>query len=344
MNRIRIAKQGFLWGLLGLLLLLPSTAPPKLSAEILAAPVVQYDVATKIITIGSPSGAPVASEIIDVPTLAATLTTQGYADLVVDQGGGAWLIKANVIINPTAQLAATNATISELRLESPPNNAYSIIARRGGHLLLDGIRFFAWEDGALDTNVTNQRSYLLAFEGGRMDILNSEVAYLGWSSGEPSGLSWRKRLNSADPTTGATGRIEYSNIHHNYFGMYSYEAYNVDILYSEVHDNISYGIDPHDYSMEFDVAYNKVYNNGNHGIIFSRGCEQNRIHNNEVYNNLHGIMLDRGTNNNHVYANTVYGNNDGIAIFQSSDNLIEDNDIYQNRRAHQCHLHAGRSL
>lgn len=335
MKGIRIAKQGFLWALLGMLLLLPlflSSPSPRVAAEILDAPAVQYDEVTNTITIGSLSGVPTASEVIDIPTLAAVLTTQGYPGLVVDEGGGAWLIKANVIINPTAQLAATDATISELRLDSPPNNAYSIIARRGGHLLLDGIRFFAWEDGAVDTNIANQRSYLLAFEGGRMDILNSEVAYLGWASGEPSGLSWRKRLNSADPTTGATGRIENSNIHHNYFGMYSYEAYDVDILNSEVHDNLYYGIDPHDYSMEFDVAHNKVYNNGNHGIIFSRGCENNRIHDNEVYNNLHGIMLDRGTNNNHVYANTVYGNNDGIAIFQSSHNLVEDNDIYLNKR------------
>ncbi len=106
---------------------------------------------------------------------------------------------------------------------------------------------------------------------------------------------WSLRIRSS----GATGGIFDSNIHDNYFGMYSFEAYKVDILRSEVHHNIYYGIDPHDDSRGFEVAFNKVYNNGKHGIIFSRDCKENTIHHNEVYDNAnHGIMMDRGTNNN----------------------------------------------
>jgi parallel beta-helix repeat protein len=321
-------KRLLLCLLLGLLVCLPGATQPPAHAEMFAPPVVTYNAVTHTISIGRASGVPAASEVIDVPTLAVSVP-----DLVVEQSPGVWLIKANVIISTTARLEATNATITELRLDSPPLSAYNITAKRGGHLLIDGIKVSAWEDGALDTNITNQRSYLLALEGGRMDIRNSEVSHLGWADGEPSGLSWRKRRTSADPTTGATGSIVNSNIHDNYFGMYSFEAYNVDISDSEVHDNISYGIDPHDDSREFDVFNNKVYNNGKHGIIFSRDCKNNRIYDNEVYNNLqHGIMLDRGTNNNEVYGNTVYGNQDGIAIFQSSNNLIRDNFIHHNRR------------
>ena len=319
--------------LLGFVLLLPGATAQHAYAETFDAPAVRYDVLTQAIYIGSDAGSPVASQAISVPDLATTLVSQGATDLVVDQGAGTWLIKANIVISPTARLEATNATITELRLDSPPFSAYKITAKRGGHLLISGIKLVAWENGALDQEYANQRSYLLALEGGRMDIINSEVAYLGWADGEPSGLSWRKRLVFADPLTGATGGIFDSDIHHNYFGMYSYEAYKVDILRSKVHDNLSYGIDPHDYSQDFEVAFNKVYNNGKHGIIFSRGCINNSIHHNEVYDNLqHGIMMDRGSNDNHIYANTVYRNQDGIAIFQSSNNLIEDNDLYDNLR------------
>ena len=92
-----------------------------------------------------------------------------------------------------------------------------------------------------------------------------------------------------------------SDIHHNYFGQYSYEAFGLIIKNNEFHNNDFYGIDPHDYSTHFEVAYNKVYNNGKHGIIFSRHCTLNSIHDNEVYGNAeHGIMLDRGTNNNQI--------------------------------------------
>jgi parallel beta-helix repeat protein len=319
--------------LLTLLLCLPSPTPPLVHAQPPTAPTVTYNPVLQTISIGSNSGAPTASQAIDLPTLDATLTGQGYPDLIVDQGAGVWRLNANVVISATARLEVTNATLTELRLDSPPTTAYTIIAKRGGHLLLDGITLAAWEGDAPDDNITNQRSYLVALEGGRIDILNSDVGYLGWKAGEASGLSWRKRLNFNDITTGATGRIENSTIHHNYFGMYSYEAYGIKILNSTFRDNISYGIDPHDYSYEFEVAHNEVYNNGNHGIIFSRLCERNIIHHNRVHDNaLHGIMLDRGSNNNQIYENLVYNNGDGIAIFQSSNNIIRYNILRNNRR------------
>ena len=73
------------------------------------------------------------------------------------------------------------------------------------------------------------------------------------------------------------------------------------VLNNEFHHNTVYGFDPHDFSQGFEVAYNKVHDNGKHGIIFSRGCTLNNIHHNEVYaNGEHGIMLDRGSNVNQI--------------------------------------------
>ena len=307
---------------------------PQAFAESSALPDVSYTSTTNTLALGNGNSGQPASEVVTVPALASLLADKGLAALLVDQGNQTWLLKANLVIERSARLDATSATIKELRLNSPPAASVTITARRGGHLLIDGINVKSWDStiNAVDESIADGRSYLLAVEGGRMDILFSEVAYLGAGSGEPSGLSWRKRLTS-DPKTGATGRLEDSKIHHNYFGMYSYEAYGLKILRNEVYNNIYYGIDPHDNSQGFEVAYNKVYNNGTHGIIFSRLCEDNLIHHNEVYNNgQHGIMLDRGTNNNTVYDNIVYGNQDGIAIFQSSDNVIRNNIIRQNLR------------
>ncbi|MDQ3248454.1 MAG: right-handed parallel beta-helix repeat-containing protein [Chloroflexota bacterium] len=332
MSRRRHRQKIVLAWLLCFALLLPGPGLPPVYADPLAPPAVIYQPGNNTIYIGSDVGAP-ASQPITVPELAAILVGQGLNDLVVAQNGGAWLIKANMVISTTAQVAATNATMTELRLDSPPTAALNITTKRNGHLLIDGIKVVGWENGALDTDISNQRSYLLAFEGGRMDILTSEVSHLGWFTGEPSGLSWRKRLNVADPTTGATGSIKNSNIHDNLYGMYSFEAYGIQILNNEFHNNIGYGIDPHDDSRNFLVELNRVHHNGNHGIIFSRLCRDNIIRKNIVYDNaLHGIMLDRGTNNNIVAENEVYNNNDGIVIFQSRDNMVYDNFVHNNLR------------
>lgn len=267
---------------------------PQAFAEASALPDVSYTSATNTLSLGNDNSGQTASEVITVPALAGVLANKGLAGLLLDQGNQTWLLKANLVIERSARLDATSATISELRLDSPPAAPVTITARRGGHLFIDGIRIKSWDStiNAVDESIADGRSYLLALEGGRMDILHSDVAYLGAGSGEPSGLSWRKRLTS-DPKTGATGRLEDSKIHHNYFGMYSFEAYGLQILRNEVYNNLYYGIDPHDNSQGFEVAYNKVYSNGTHGIIFSRLCEDNVIHHNEVYNNAqHGIMLE----------------------------------------------------
>lgn len=329
--------------------LLPAATPAAAQG---AAPPVRYDAAAKIIYVGAnydkanpaqapyvgyPSHPDAPKAGISIPQVAAALRGAGHADLLVDQGSRRWLLKSDLVISPTARLDVTSSSIAALRLDSTPNRfpALTRLVATGGHLLIQGVSLTSWDEQlkGVDLEHRDGRSFLLAQTGGRMDIIDAEVAYLGWADGEPSGLSWRKRATPDDPKTGATGSIIRSNIHRNYFGQYSYEAYGLKVLNSEFHHNIYYGFDPHDFSMNFEVAYNKVYNNGKHGIIFSRGCEWNWIHNNEVYGNAeHGIMLDRGTNNNKISDNLVYNNRDGVAIFQSSDNLVQNNVLRDNER------------
>jgi parallel beta-helix repeat protein len=309
---------------------------------------VRYDALNNIIYVGSdynpadpaqapfvgyPSHPQAPKTPITIPQVAAALNNP---TLLQNQGGGAWLLKANLVISQTARLEATNASIGWLRLDSTPGASFpaltSLIAR-GGHILIQDIKVTSWAGNDVDTNYFDGRSFLLADLGGRMDIIRSEVAYLGWSAGEPSGIAWRRRGTESDPRTGSTGSIKNSDLHDNYFGQYSYEAYGLSVLTNQFHHNVVYGFDPHDFSQGFEVAYNKVYDNGKHGIIFSRGCTLNHIHHNEVYaNGEHGIMLDRGSNVNQISDNLVYNNSDGVAIFQSEKNLVQNNILHDNER------------
>lgn len=335
-----------------LLALVLATLPPGSAvrpAQAQAPVPVTYDAATNTVIVGEeydptdpaeapyvgyPSHPSAPKTPITIPQIAAILNNPA---LLQNQGGGAWLLKANMTVQQTARLEATHATLSWLRIDSTPviSPSYHRLYADGGHLLIQGIQVTSWNasTNSVDTNYADGRSFLVAKHGGRMDVLNAEVSHLGWAPGEPSGLSWHRRATDSEPATGPTGSILNSNIHDNYFGQYSNEGYGLVVKNSEFHHNVVYGFDPHDYSTGFEVAYNRVYNNGKHGIIFSRGCINNWIHHNEVYGNAeHGIMLDRGSNSNTISDNLVYGNRDGIAIFQSSDNLVQGNVSRDNER------------
>jgi len=250
--------------------------------------------------VGYPSHPQAPKTPITIPQVAAALNKP---DLLQDQGGGAWLLKANMVISATARLEATKATISWLRLDSTPGAkfpALTSVTANGGHLLIQDIKVTSWAGSDVDTNYFDGRSYLLAKSGGRMDVIRSEVAYLGWSAGEPSGLAWRLRAGYGgdDPVTannikvGATGSILNSNIHNNYFGQYSFQAYGLRVFNNEFHDNAFYGFDPHDYSTGFEVAYNQIYNNGTHGISFDAGSTKNLVYGNtNAGNGVDGVTV-----------------------------------------------------
>jgi parallel beta-helix repeat protein len=271
--------------------------------------------------------------------------------LITNLGNGVWLVKLNLVVHQNTQLRLTNETMTELRLESTvvgSTKQFTRVVADGGHIFIQGIKVHSWNTPAnrVDTDVENGRSYLTALRGARMDILNSEVSYLGWrepnpnfpgsmiGKGEPSGISWKNRADPNRPETGPRGSIIDSLIHHNYYGNYTYEAMDMVLHGNKVYENSYYGFDPHDYSNNFIITNNEFYNNPAHGLILSRGCVNAVISNNKFYNNgKHGLMLDRGTDNNQVFDNESYGNGeDGIVLAQSSGNIVRNNLVYNNRR------------
>ncbi|MEZ4861833.1 MAG: right-handed parallel beta-helix repeat-containing protein [Caldilineaceae bacterium] len=332
-----------------------------------SSPVLRYSTSGasgKTITIGRPYSAILPEEEPyvahpsdpDAPKLSITLPeiltwaeSRYYTDTLHDLGNGLWELEVTLLIEDNAHLEISSASgVKALRLISRPDVTYNIIAK-GGSLTIDGVTVYAWDNSPgvnsydttylTDGDNTQTRSYLTALYGGRMEIKNSEMMYLGYEElndrvgygkGEPSGLSWRLLPEkSTDIKTGPTGAILNSKVHNNYFGMYSYEAYGIVISNTEVYSNYLYGLDPHDGSSGFVVANNYVHDNGYTGIIFSRLCEDNVIYGNRVHHNgSHGIMLDRGSNHNAIYNNEVIGSKeDGIVLYQSKHNAIYGNTI-----------------
>src|SRR3989338_6837568 len=133
-----------------------------------------------------------------------------------------------------------------------------------------------------------------------------------------------------------------SKFHHNYFGLYTFDSKNVQVRNSEVHSNLEYGLDFHDYSDYFYIYNNTVYNNGNHGIIVSKFCDNNVIVENKVFDHtdnafvkgvvqdygVHGIMLHLQSNNNSIERNELWNNRVAIKTDDSHNNTILKNIIY----------------
>ena len=249
-----------------------------------------------------------------------------------------WYLKASIFASAGVTLVLDKKEVEWLKLESN-SRRFVILRSQNGDIQINGVKITSWDayKKDYDRDMTDGRSFIVAKNLGRMDIYNSELAYLGYPvtpahTVSPYGVSW-KLSNVNLKKALLTGEVLNSKFHHNYFGAYTFGATGMVWKGNEFYENVRYGLDPHDDSNGFLVENNKFHSNGSHGLIFSKRCINNTIRNNLSYNNkLHGIMLHELSNSNLIENNTLYGNIDGVALDHSSNNTIRANRIYENNR------------
>eukprot|EP00903_Cladosiphon_okamuranus_P015200 g14050.t1 len=270
---------------------------------------------------------------------------------------GIWLMTRDIFMETgTTLLLHDDLGCTELRIASSSTN-HLHLRGYGAYISLLRTKVTSWsvgnqapDNGAKDGN--SPRSYMSVIslmehpsdtcEGAasdspgeaRMDIINSEVAYLGWQAPESYGLTYKVRGFCKDLSNpevfdrvNVRGDIRFSDIHHNWFGLYTYGHQDGNWEHNLMHDSGYYGFDPHDDSDNLRIHDNTVWNNGNHGIIASKRCNDVSIQNNVVFDNAqHGIMLHRSSDMGIIRNNTVTGSGSAcIAIFESFDIEISDN-------------------
>ncbi|MBI2012144.1 right-handed parallel beta-helix repeat-containing protein [Candidatus Daviesbacteria bacterium] len=274
---------------------------------------------------------------------------------LVDASSKTWLLKANLKLEDGATLnlygTSIGGDVNYLRLKSNnSSSANSIVWIRAdwGNINIKNTKITSWDEakkspdteyGKYKRSFIHVRSFL-ASDGitpkeSRMDIIDSEVGYLGYYAAESYGLAWK--VSGSGPNlydkVNVYGDVINSHIHHNYFGMYTFGADAMKIQNNEVDTNVMYGIDPHDDSDNLLIEGNRTHHNGTHGIICSQRCNNLTIRNNKSYENKGtGIMLHRNTNDSLVENNDLFGNSDsGIAIFDSHENIIRGNISHDNK-------------
>ncbi len=292
----------------------------------------------------------------------------------IDPVNAVWYLGANLFVENGAQLQlygpAIGGDVAELRLKSdstPDPNNFNLAELRAdwGYLDIRNTKITSWDNNVSGpTTITNYgRAFIharsrLSTDGvtaleSRMDVLNSEICYLGTHDAEAYGLTWKLMddtytnippgvTNSIYDLVQVHGDLLNSHIHHNFFGMYSYGLVGAHIATNEVDHNIAYGLDPHNGSDNLVIENNNSHDNGWHGIIASKFCMNGIMRNNVSWHNGldtsnphgNGLMLHRYCNGWVVENNLVYDNPDsGIAIFGCSSNIIRNNICLTNTSA-----------
>lgn len=278
-------------------------------------------------------------------------------DSALDQvAPGVWFLRANLYITAGATLnlhgTKIGGDVNELRLLSnnagESNEVVSITADYG-NISIRNTKILSWDTAVAgpDTETaTYQRAFIrarssLGADGtryeSRMDIIDSDVGYLGSHNSEAYGLAWKVsepkdhnlhgNITNLYNLVDVYGDIIRSRLHHNYFGMYSYGSYGMRMIDNEVDHNIAYGLDPHDDSDFLIIENNNVHHNGTHGIIASQRCNNLIIRNNTSWNNVgNGIMLHRYCDRSLVEGNRSLRNLDsGISLFDNYETVVRKN-------------------
>jgi len=261
-------------------------------------------------------------------TLSQISEALAQPQLLLQLQAGEWLLSANLLIERNASVRLAAPDVRWLKLASDEER-FSWLKVRGGELEISGTCVTSWnaKEQRYDQNVEDGRSFVLARDGARMNIYDSELSYLGYPASESYGVAWR--------LAGTSGETLNSTFGYNYYGLYSYEASGLVIRGNEVHHSAKYGIDPHTNSNQLLIEDNLSHHNGKHGIILAEGCSSSIIRNNEVHNNtLHGIVIYQQSNNNWIEGNISYANGmQGININNSEQNTVRDNIVFDNTEA-----------
>jgi parallel beta-helix repeat protein len=277
---------------------------------------------------------------------------------------GVWTLGSNLRLGDGARLDLNGPDVGgdvrQLRLRSDGGGIVWVRAQ-WGTISLRRTSVTSWDAAANrpDTNAEDKRAFMhvrsyLDADGktarqSRMDIVDSDVGFLGYHAAESYGLVW-KVSGTPNPALFAKvdvlGDVTGSRLHDNWFGAYTYGANGMRWERNEIDHNAAYGLDPHDDSDALVIRDNYAHHNGAHGIICSQRCDHLVIERNRaIANGGHGIMLHRGVTASRVVGNEAASNADtGIALFESHDNLVEGNRVTGNLRGIRLSLGSARNV
>ena len=174
-----------------------------------------------------------------------------------------WLLKANLLIKKGVTLVVDDSDVSWLKLKSG-KDGFVWLQSNSGNILIKNTKITSWdgEIQAPDTYYEDGRSFILARQNGRMDIINSELSFLGYEDHLKSGVAWHAASNSSDSYL-ITGQVLDNTFYNNYSGMYLSGTAEMMVANNEIAHHAQYGIDIRNGADNLLIKNNRIHDNGN---------------------------------------------------------------------------------
>ena len=207
--------------------------------------------------------------------------------LAKQSSSGVWFLSANLVIAKKATFHIDSIDTKWLKINSkvesnvnklPPSYIIDVF----GSLKIDSVKITSWDPTTNYNAITNgSRTGDITHLGaprpsiivennatGTTDITNSEIAYLGYEQGQHKGGSGLSYYFGGDGSI-----IRNNDIHHVYFGLYTFGVGHMIIENNLIRNSGHYGLDPHTGTHDMIIRNNEVYDNkGGSGIICSLNC------------------------------------------------------------------------
>jgi len=258
---------------------------------------------------------------------------------------GTWFLSANLLIAKGAFFHMDPTDTKWLKINSKAVGGGSLAKAYyidiHGSMIINSVKITSWDPTTNYYAMTNgSRTGIGQFilgaprpgiivekdATGPTDIMNSEIAYLGYEGGKHLGAS-------GFAYSGGDGSIlKNDNIHHMYFAFYSIGVGHMIIENNIIRNSGHYGLDPHTGTHDMIVRNNTIYDNNGSGIICSLNCYNILIEKNKVHDNAeNGIDFSRNMTNSIARNNIVYNEPSGIFVSQSHNNQIYNNTVSNSR-------------
>jgi len=258
---------------------------------------------------------------------------------------GIWFLDANLVIAKWATFHIDSTDTKWLKISSKVTRGAGVariapayIIDVHGSLKIDSVKITSWDPTTnyyAITNGSRTGSGVFIFGAprpsivvennatGTTDISNSEIAYLGYEEGKHKGGSGLSYYYGGDGSI-----IRNNDIHHVYFGLYTFGVGHMIIENNIIRNSGHYGLDPHTGTHDMIIRNNKVYDNNGSGIICSLNCYNILIENNKVHDNTgDGIDFSRNMYNSIARNNIIYNEPAGVLVSQSHFNQIYNNTV-----------------
>jgi parallel beta-helix repeat protein len=298
---------------------------------------IAYDLTTRSITVSCSS----PTRLTDVSN-----ALHNNNILAKQSSNGVWFLNANLVISKGAVFHIDSTDTKWLKISSKVVRSAGTTTKLGpaywidvhGSLKIDSVKITSWDPTTNYYAITNgsrtgsgvfimgaPRPSIVVENNatGTTDITHSEIAYLGYEQGKRRGGSGLSYYYGGDGSV-----IENNDIHHVYFGLYTFGVGHMVVENNIIRNSGHYGLDPHTGTHDMIIRNNTVYNNNGSGIICSLNCFNILIENNKVHDNTgDGIVFSRNMYNSIARNNMIYNEPSGVFVSQSHKNQIYNNTI-----------------